>query len=246
MGTRKQPFGYKMEFGEMVPHLQEADTVRNIYLKYLGGTSFKALAEELQKQAVPYDTDKPWNKNMVARILEDRRYTGTGRFPALIPQEQFTAVRERRAQMRPEYKQTPAQKELRRLCGGVPPAYVEQKVLCLLNRLIQDPQQIRHKSQETEQVMQSLQQQRQELDELLHMPPVDEEAIRPKVLAYADAMLDAIGPEEYETERLRCLFQNCQPMDELDAELLRQTVRIITYNSKTVTVLLKNNQEMKE
>ena len=31
MGNRKQPFGYKMEFGEIVPQPQEAETVRSIY-----------------------------------------------------------------------------------------------------------------------------------------------------------------------------------------------------------------------
>ena len=75
MGNRKQPFGYKMEFGEIVPQPQEAETVRSIYLQYLAGVSFKQLAEQLQTEDVPYDEDKSWNKNMVARILEDDRYT---------------------------------------------------------------------------------------------------------------------------------------------------------------------------
>ena len=44
MGNRKQPFGYKMEFGEIVPQPQEAETVRSIYLQYLAGASFKQLA----------------------------------------------------------------------------------------------------------------------------------------------------------------------------------------------------------
>ena len=65
MGNRKQPFGYKMEFGEIVPQPQEAETVRSIYLQYLAGASFKQLAERLQTEDVPYDGDKPWNKNMV-------------------------------------------------------------------------------------------------------------------------------------------------------------------------------------
>ena len=69
MGKRKQPFGYKMELGEIVPQPQEAETVRSIYLQYLAGASFKQLAEQLQTEDVPYDVDKPWNKNMVARIL---------------------------------------------------------------------------------------------------------------------------------------------------------------------------------
>lgn len=66
MGNRKQPFGYKMEFGEIVPQPQEAETVRSIYLQYLAGASFKQLAERLQTEDVPYDGDKPWNKNMVS------------------------------------------------------------------------------------------------------------------------------------------------------------------------------------
>ena len=127
MGNRKQPFGYKMEFGEIVPQLQEAETVRSIYLRYLTGASFKQLAEQLQTEDVPYDVDKPWNKNMVARILEDDRYIGEKHFPALIPTEQFHAAQERRRKMRPEYKQTPAQKELRRLCGGTVPDSVSKQ-----------------------------------------------------------------------------------------------------------------------
>ena len=47
MGKRKQPFGYKMEFGDIVPEPEEAETVRSIYLKYLAGASFKVLAEAL-------------------------------------------------------------------------------------------------------------------------------------------------------------------------------------------------------
>lgn len=129
MGNRKQPFGYKMEFGEIVPQPQEAETVRSIYLQYLAGASFKQLAERLQTEDVPYDGDKPWNKNMVARILEDDRYIGEKHFPALIPTEQFYAAQERRKEIRPEYKQTPAQKELRRLCGGIVPDSVARKVL---------------------------------------------------------------------------------------------------------------------
>ena len=75
MGKRKQPFGYKMKLGEIVPQTQEAEAVRSIYLQYLAGASFKQLAEQLQTEDVPYDEDKSWNKNMVARILEDDRYT---------------------------------------------------------------------------------------------------------------------------------------------------------------------------
>lgn len=242
MGNRRQPFGYKLDFGKIVVKPQEAEMVRSIYLKYLEGASFKELTAALRMQEVPYDNGKLWNINMVARVLEDSRYTGTDRFPQLIAPEEFNAAQERRKKMKPEYRQTPAQKELRKLCGSNPPTYVERQVIAILNHLIMEPMKIEHKTQVAEQMVQTLKQQRHELDALLHAPPVDEAEIRPKVLAYADAVLNSIGPEEFETERLRRLFMNCQPMTELDAELLRQSVRKVTYNRNVVNVLLKNNQ----
>lgn len=127
MGKRKQPFGYKMKLGEIVPQPQEAETVRSIYLQYLAGVSFKQLAEQLQTEDVPYDEDKSWNKNMVARILEDDRYIGEKEFPALIPTEQFHAAQERRKEMCPEYKQTPAQRSYASRAAAPYPTALHEK-----------------------------------------------------------------------------------------------------------------------
>ncbi len=245
MGKRKQPFGYKMEFGEIVPQPQEAKTVRNIYLQYLAGASFKQLAEQLQTEDVPYNGDKPWNKNMVARVLEDDRYIGGKNFPALILTEQFRAAQERRKEMRPEYKQTPAQKELRRLCGGTVPDSGARKVLKILNQVVDDPQLIKIESSAVL-TTEDIRRHRLELDKLLHTPPVDEEIARQKAMELAVLTLVSIGMEEYEAHRLRSIFGKQAKMRELDANLLRQSVRKITYGSKTVKVLLKNNQVLEE
>lgn len=241
MGNRKLPFGYQMRFGDVIPHPDEAEAVQKIYQNYLAGASFRQIAEGLQAQGIPYDEDKPWNKNMVARILENERYTGIDPFPVLIPAELFRAVQNRRIQTAPERTQTPAQKELRKLCGSVPPKYVEQQALGILNRLIHDPQLITYTPKDNGRI---LIEQRQVLEELLRSPPVDEEQARKLALDYAGAALDSIGPEEYETERLRKLFTGKQPLAELDAELLRQSVRQITYTGKEGKILLKNNQWM--
>lgn len=245
MGKRKQPFGYKMELGEIVPQPQEAETVRSIYLQYLAGASFKQLAEQLQTEDVPYDVDKPWNKNMVARILEDDRYIGEKYFPALIPTEQFHAAQERRKEMRPEYKQTPAQKELRRLCGGIVPDSVARKVLKILNQVVGDPQLINVKASGIQSTP-DIQQLRQELDKLLQSPPVDQEAARQKAMEIAILTLVNIEMEEYEAHRLRSIFGRQKKMEELDADLLWKGVRKIAYTSEAVTVLLKNNQVLEE
>lgn len=83
---------------------------------------------------------------------------------------------------------------------------------------------------------------RRELDELLRSPPVDEDRARGMALHLAEIQLNAIGSEEYETARLQRLFRTHSPMDELDQEFLHESVRRITYNCRTVSILLKNNQ----
>lgn len=236
MGNRKQPFGYKMEWGCIVPHPQEAETVGYIYRQYLAGTSFKTLTETLREQSVPYDVGKAWNKNMVARVLEDNRYTGTDRFPALVTQEQFDAVQQRRQRVCPQKRQTEAQKELRKLFGAVPPVSVQRKVLQLLNTLIEESERIAAPPRSSAILP------RYELNTILASPPVDEEWARRLALDHAGAVLSGISTEAYETQRLRWLFSRAQLMPELDADLLRQSVRRITYTGSKVRLLLKNNQ----
>ena len=245
MGKRKQPFGYKMELGEIVPQPQEAETVRSIYLQYLAGASFKQLAEQLQTEDVPYDVDKPWNKNMVARILEDDRYIGEKFFPALIPTEQFHAAQERRKEMRPEYKQTPAQKELRRLCGGTVPDSVARRVLKILNQVVDDPQLIKIEASGVP-TTEDIRQRRLELDKLLYTPPVDEEIARQKAMELAVLTLVHVEMEEYETHRLRSIFGKQTKLRDLDANLLKQGVRKIKCCGDNVRVVLKNNQVLEE
>lgn len=244
MGSnRKRPFGYRMELGESVLHPAEAETVRWIYDSYLAGASYNALVDKLQERGIPYDGDKPWNKNMAARILADRRYTGEGGFPSIIPEGQFHMVQARRQERTTPCQKSPAQKELRKLCGGSPPAWVERQVLGLLNRLIQRPELIACPVPEAK-PLSEVDKLRRELDELLHCPPVDETRARRLAFRLAALQLNAIGPEEYETLRLRRLFQNRRPMMELEQELLHESVRRITVSNGTVTILLKNNQTL--
>ena len=238
---RKMVFGYRMEFGDIVPSPNEADTVRYIYTRYLAGASFQCLANELNQKALPYHTGKSWNKNMVARILEDDRYIGEKEFPALIPTEQFHAAQERRKEMCPEYKQTPAQKELRKLCGGIVPDSVARKVLKILNQMVDDPQIIKIESSGVL-ITEDIRQRRMELDTLLQTPPVDEDTARQKVLEVASLKLASVKTEEYESHRLRGVFETHPKMDALDAALLKQSLRKIECHGDTVCLLLKNGQ----
>ena len=242
--NRKQPFGYRMELGEVVPHPAEAETVRWIYARYLAGASYTALVEALGERGIPYLPDKPWNKNMVARILEDARYTGAKGCPPLLQEEDLERARAQRKERAAPPKRTPAQKELRRLCGAAPPDYVERQVLGLLDWLCRDPERIRC-PQTAAGAPPAVQARRRELDALLRTPPVDEGAARAMALRLAAEQLDAIGPEEYETLRLRRLFRGRPPMAELDRDLLHESVQKITYHGGRACLLLKNGQEVK-
>ena len=239
MGNRKQPFGYRMTLGEITIQPEEAETVRSIYLQYIAGASFKQLAKQLQEEDVLYDEDKSWNKNMVARILEDDRYIGKKEFPALITAEQFDAAQKRRKEMRPVYKQTPAQKTLRRLCGAPPSERVEKIVTDLLNELIRCPDRIQPA---VSQMAAACGKTREELTSALERQPIDEGNARALLLQLAAEQYGAIGNTEYETVRLRWLLTGRKPMTEPDAELLQSAVSKVRVTNKCVTVTLKNGQ----
>lgn len=241
--NRKQPFGYRIVCGEIVPHESEAATVQWIFATYLAGASYSALVGALQERGVPYDAQKPWNKNMVARILEDGRYIGTDEFPPILKREQFEASQVVKQKRVPPHYQTPAQKELRRLCGSTPPSWVEGQVLGVLNCLIESPDMISYTAERGDET--EIDALRRQLDTALHSPPVEEAQIRSMAVHLATLRMNAIGAQEYETKRLQSLFKGRKTLTELDQELLHESVRKVTYMDRAVSVLLKNHQLLK-
>lgn len=241
--NRKLPFGYRIVCGEVVPHESEVETVRWIYDTYLTGAPYSTLVGALQERGVSYDVGKAWNKNMVARILEDRRYIGERDYPVILEKKLFEAVQAYRQERVVQQHQTPSQKELRRLCKGTPSAWVEGQVLGILNCLIQNPNMISYTKESVEETETEILQRK--LDDAIHCPPVDEVRIRSMAVQLATLRLNAIGSEEYQTHRLRSLFRGRTPMVNLDQELLHESVRQITYTNGIVCILLKNQQLLK-
>ena len=96
MGNRKLPFGYQMRMGEIIWNEPEAKAVQDIFLQYTLGASLKEIAEQMSKTGPAYDEGKSWNKNMIARILENTKYTGTDSYPRLVDIKLFEAAAEKR------------------------------------------------------------------------------------------------------------------------------------------------------
>lgn len=239
-GNRKLPFGYRMELGKVVVHPEEALTVQYIFRQYIQGTSYKELVEYLRERDVPYDQGKLWNKNMVARILENRKYTGQPGWPLIIGADMFERANEKRSNKVSPPQRTDAQKALRRLSGGSS-TEAEQAVLHLLNQLIMEPQQI-IAPQPMPSGLNRVSELQSALDRELEQQPINEDAAKRLTMELASAQYEEIGSQEYETERLRRLFQRQAPMQSLDAEILQSAVHRIHVHGKKIKIQLKNGQ----
>lgn len=243
MGTnRKQPFGYKMEFGQVVPESLERKWVIHLFDSYRRGATLQGLADEMNTTGARYDGDKPWNKNMVARILGDSRYLGQGDYPQIIEQDVFAAVAEKRQKKAPTVQKTEAQVALRQKCGGTVTPYIEQEVLHLLNRLAGHPERI-FVPEPPKPASPRLELLEKELSVLLEQLPVDEDAARAKMMELAAVMYEAINSREYETYRMRRVFEQELPRSELDKDLIVKNISaVIVDSNRTVKIKLKNEQ----
>ena len=240
MGNRKLPFGYHMELGKIVPHPPEAVLVKHIFQAYIAGESYNSLVEWLREQMIPYDVGRVWNKNMVARILENRRYIGDKGYPAILQEETMTSAIKKRNAKQVTTHITEAQKILRRLSGWTETKQIEQQVLGLLNMLLNNPERIQVVSPHPKSENVELQRQ---LDAVLSCQPIDEDAAQELIHSIASVQYSAIDADEYESIRLRRIFAQHPVMRELDAKLLKTTVSAIrVYSDKSIAIRLKNNQ----
>ena len=239
MGNRKLPFGYQMRMGEIVRNEPEAKAVQDIFLQYTLGASLREIAEQMSKTDPTYDEGKSWNKNMIARILENSKYTGVDSYPKLVDIKLFEAAAEKRPTKQRLPERTPAQKALKRVCSKLPTPEIEKEVMYLLGRLTERPERI---TQPTETPAPTHTNTQAELDEVLNTQPLDEDAARSLICKLAREQYDAIGNEEYETERLRRLFAAFECTAELNAELLQSAVSAVLVTRQAVRLQLKNGQ----
>lgn len=94
--NRNIPFGYCVINGKYALNTIESEAVKKIFSDYINGKSLKTIAAEMQ---IPYNANKTvWNKNMVSRVLENRKYIGENSYPQIVTVEEF----EQAAQIRTE------------------------------------------------------------------------------------------------------------------------------------------------
>lgn len=94
MCIRTVPFGYAVEKGKKVIVAYEAAVIIEVYEHYCSGETFKQIADSLTARGVKYlKNDSQWNKNNVARLIDDSRYLGNEEYPQIVPAELYERVR---------------------------------------------------------------------------------------------------------------------------------------------------------
>lgn len=94
MKNRNILYGYCYKDGIITIHEGEAEIVKEVCKDYLNGKSLLDIANGLNERQIEYMLGViGWNKARIMRILEDKRYVGDERYPSIIEQETYDAIR---------------------------------------------------------------------------------------------------------------------------------------------------------
>ncbi len=118
MTNRTILYGYNIENGKFTVNEEEAETVKKIYHLYAQGKPLKSIANILtEKKVVYFNGEANWNKNTVSRILGNKHYTGDEKYPQILSEFEFEAVRkEKEIKSFTKEKQSPLLEHLKTIC----------------------------------------------------------------------------------------------------------------------------------
>ena len=97
MKVRNILYGYCYENGKIIFHPTESEIMKEIVRKYRNGDSLLEIAKSLNNRMVEYMVGVcGWNKSRIMRLLEDKRYLGDDKYPALISEEDYNEIQKKR------------------------------------------------------------------------------------------------------------------------------------------------------
>lgn len=247
MANRKLPFGYCMQNGQICVADAEAEIIRMIFTSYAEGNSYETLAEWLNHGEHAYFPGRRWNKNTLARILQDERYLGNGVYPAILAAVAF----QRRKPAASGKLNHPQIKDVRVLARCMTSAVnstdkrLMDSVAELLQGLCRHPDAVVSlpaADMESEGILAA----KDSLTHELENGEFDEATARAKAISLAAARFDALGSEDYETMRIQYILARAEQNGGLDTALLRQiTSAILIFPTGEVSLRLKNRQIIK-
>lgn len=94
MCIRSVPYGYMIENGKKIVVPQEATIIIEVYERYNAGETFKQIADSLtEREIIYFQGNSTWNKNNIARMIDDARYLGNEDYPQIVSNTLFAEVR---------------------------------------------------------------------------------------------------------------------------------------------------------
>jgi len=95
MKNRNILYGYCYKDGIITVQENSANMVREVFKTYLDGKSLSDIANGLNERQIEYMPGVVgWNKARIMRMLEDKRYMGDDKYPAIIDQETYERIQE--------------------------------------------------------------------------------------------------------------------------------------------------------
>ena len=93
--SRYIPYGYCIKDGRIDVNINEAEIVKRIFAMYINDSSYKEIAKLLQNEEISYCDNREWNKNIVGRILNNKKYVGNNIYPCIVEKITFDKVNEK-------------------------------------------------------------------------------------------------------------------------------------------------------
>lgn len=268
--NRKLPFGYVIRMGEVCTQEQEANLVKAIFKAYAEGASYRQLTAWLNTQPIAYhEVDKPWNKNMVARILSSGVYAGKTGYPPLITEdEQMRAVNAKTVVGKVESDRQ-AEKALRNLarcnvcgsrleyrnnyagwvrwicpsCGMLSPQISMESVQKDVGRILDHIMTHIDFIQAPDQSPYQPTWQEDDFIRMTNTPEFDETTAKKMVMDIIAGRFAALGSEDYEAIRIRHILVDSIPQKNMDAELLQQIASaVLIHPHGSISLELRNKQ----
>lgn len=275
--NRMLPFGYRVESGTVKLNALEADTVRRVFREYAMGSSYKAIADALTADGISYTPAKPvWNKNMIARLLQNEDYLGTDTYPSIIEHNEYAAAKAAQKQL--NYTEPPALRKIGKLlvCGecGQPLArrvhangrtrwyckndnqhipnavtdeFLLETVTALLYRLKQNPNLVKPSTDRIPESALKLARLQNEINGILAREVADEAEVRKLILRLATAKYEACDNNSATALALQELLKEHQHESDLNPDVLMAiTDQIVVTATVTVSLSLKSGETISE
>ena len=250
--NRNIPFGYMMRGGKYIAEPAESEAVCQIFEMYLNGMSLKSIAAEM---TTPYNNSKTlWNKNMVSRIIENKRYLGDDTYPQIIEQDTF----DRANAIKTEKGKTAlpvdnSTKYLRSLieygknaeCKRLSVNDIKALAVTAINTLIAEPMLAAPNDSVEYKPTAQLMVTEAQIKEQMNDPAAEADKLMADILRAVSMRYDCFRYDDRDkTAPLLDLLMQHKKTEDFDMELTKQVMKHIVIDGSTVSAVLVNDKKI--